>query len=117
MTLRGALNRDWNQFLGRQRGKCRYGPSHESVRRAGDFWLGESTNMYACVMAPKELCPRCDGRGRIELTPEELALEQASQSNVRDKPCPPCEATGYIPGPHHPWRHDHPGPLPLELLK
>jgi hypothetical protein len=117
MTLRSALNRDWNQFLGRDRAKCRFGPSHESVRRAGDFWLGESSNMFGCVMGPKQLCPRCEGLGRVPLTPEELAVEQASGSDVRDRPCAPCGATGLVLGPHHPWRHDHPGPLPLELLK
>ena len=113
----GSLRRDWNRALGRQRGKCRYGPSHESVRLAGDFWLGESSNSFGCSMAERDTCPVCYGRGVVDLTPEELAAEQADvASKVREKQCKPCHGVGTLPGAHWPWRHDHPGPVPLELL-
>lgn len=99
------------------RGKCSYGPNHESVSLIGDAWLGESTNQFGCVMAPRDPCSACGGMGRIPLSPQELAAEQAdAASTVRDKPCLPCTGLGTVPGPHWPWRHDHPGPLPTELL-
>lgn len=112
MTWKNGVRRDWNRFLGRERAKCRYGPNEQSVRRVGDFWLGESTNEFACHLAPATVCPKCEGVGRVPLTPQELDPE----STVKDKPCVPCEGRGTVPGPHWPWRCDHPGSLPLELL-
>ena len=117
MSLTSSLRRDWNRALGRSRGKCRYGPNHESVRRVGDFWLGESSNHFGCSMAERDTCPVCNGRGEVELTPEELAALNADAANTeKTKPCLPCHGLGTIPGPHWPWRHEYPGPIPLELL-
>jgi hypothetical protein len=114
MTWKAGVRRDWNRFLGRERGKCSYGPNHESVRRVGDFWLGESTNDFACPLAPAAVCPKCKGACRVPLTSQELALDP--ESTVKDKQCEPCHGQGMVPGPHWPWRKDHPGSLPLELL-
>lgn len=135
----GGLNRDWNRFLGHTRGKCRYGPNHESCTRVGDFWRGESTNDFACDMAPSQICPKCEGAREIELAPDEAIVRQydgpvqvwgdgvrrrdaldgtqnAWGDGKRWVPCLVCEGQGTVPGPHWPWRHDHPGSLPLELL-
>lgn len=117
MTLRSGLNRDWSRFLGRTRAKCSYGPNHESVHRVGDYWLGESTNLFGCVMAPRDTCSICEGTGRVALSSQELAAEGAdAASSARDKPCEVCTGLGTVPGAHWPWRHEHPGPLPTELL-
>lgn len=114
MSLTSSLRRDWNRALGRVRGKCSYGPNHESVRKVGDFWLGESTNDYACHLAPSQVCPGCEGRGAIPPSPEEVAM--AGDNTVTDSQCETCFGRGTVPGPHWPWRHEHPGALPLELL-
>jgi hypothetical protein len=117
MTLRSQFNRDWNRLLGHTRGKCSYGDNHESVSLIGDCWLGESTNLFGCVMAPRDPCSICQGLGTVPLDPAELEAEQANAASVvRDKPCGPCNGSGRVPGPHWPWGHDHPGPLPTELL-
>ena len=115
MSLMPGVRRDWNRFVGRTRGKCRWGPNEQSVRKVGDFWLGESTNDYACHLAPSQVCPRCEGRGLIPPTPEEVAMAGANTAPA-DRQCETCTGTGQVPGPHWPWRHDHPGALPLELL-
>lgn len=100
------------------RAKCRYGPSHESVRLVGDVWFGEDTADDACYLAEPDVCEVCAGLGRVPLSDEELAAESANAaSTVRDKPCEPCQATGQVPGPHWPWRHDHPGPLPPRSMR
>lgn len=114
MSLTSSLRRDWNRALGRVRGKCSYG-NHESVRKVGDFWLGESTNDYACHLAPSQVCPRCEGSGTIPPSPEEVAMVGANTTPA-DRQCETCTGRGSVPGPHWPWRHEHPGALPLELL-
>lgn len=116
MSWSSGLHRDVNRILGRPRGKCRYN-NHESCSLSGDCWLGESTNLFGCVMAPRDPCSNCGGVGTVPLTAQELAAEQADAANtVREKRCEPCQGLGSVPGPHWPWRHDHPGPLPTELL-
>lgn len=99
------------------RGKCRYGPRHESVCLVGDEWLGEATYEYTCWLAPTDPCPTCDGTGRVELSPEEDGMERADvASRTRDKPCSSCHGQGYVPGPHWPYRWPQPPPLRRESL-
>lgn len=69
----------------------------------GDEWWGEDTNDYGCSMAPTDECPVCDGTG--DVAPEEPG------EHLLGPGCPLCLGTGEVPGPHWPWRHDHPGPL------
>jgi len=98
------------------RAKCRYGPSHESVRDNGGEWWGEDTRDVACPYAPEDPCTPCGGAGRFALTPAEQAAAQyeapAGQAGFRV--CPVCEGLGRVPGPHWPWRHPKPPPLKLE---
>lgn len=99
------------------RGKCRY-DDHESVRLVGDVWFGEDTHDDACYLAPPDPCPPCAGLGRVPLTDQEQQAESANAANtVRDKPCESCRGTGEVPGPHWPWRHLHPGPLPERTMR
>jgi hypothetical protein len=83
------------------RAKCRYGPSHESVTLVDGEWRGEDSNDFGCVMAPSDPCPVCDG----------VDLSKTDEGFLVGATCPLCHGTGRVPGPHWPWRHDHPGPL------
>lgn len=114
MSLTSSLRRDWNRALGRERGKCRYGPNEQSVRKVGDFWLGESTNDFACSMAPAQVCPKCEGLGRVATNYYDEGDDGSTTRQV--KRCELCRGQCTVPGPHWPWRHEHPGSLPLELL-
>lgn len=101
------------------RGKCRYGPSHESVALAGEEWIGESSGTAECDFAPQDTCTTCDGRGFHELrgqAAEQAALEghpaeMVGGELVARRPCPPCAGLGQVPGPHWPWRWPQPPPL------
>lgn len=84
------------------RAKCRYGPSHESVALVDGEWWGEDTRDFGCCMAPSDTCPVCDGAGGVEPEEGEVLIGAT---------CPLCLGSGEVPGPHWPWRHDHPGPL------
>jgi hypothetical protein len=98
------------------RGKCRYGPSHESVRDNGGEWWGESSRDVACPYAPEDPCGPCGGTGYRELTEGEARLAQ--YDGLPEAPlkrrCPVCRGLGLVPGPHWPWRHPQPPPLRLE---
>jgi len=113
----------WHDWLAGQvftalviRGKCRY-ERHESVRLVDGQWWGESSRGFECPLAPEDTCPVCDGAGEIEVSAAQAALAQydgpaehaAAQRNR--KPCTPCRGSGYVPGPHWPYRHDQPAPL------
>jgi hypothetical protein len=91
------------------RGKCSYGDRHESVRQVAGQWYGESSNSLDCDYAPQDQCTVCAGRGRVELDANDPA--RFDGSNTKDRQCEPCRGTGYVPGPHWPWRHPHPGPV------
>jgi hypothetical protein len=130
-TLMGSIRT--GKWWGGVRGKCRYGPSHESVSLIGDQWQGESTGSFYCDLAPQDVCESCGGAGEVEVTAEEAALlqfdgpeaywgdgDRSGHTSGRTDawgdgkkyiPCPPCRGRGYVPGAHHPWRHPHPGPV------
>jgi len=103
------------------RGKCgmwewtgRGGPCDESVRLVDNQWWGENSRGPECPGAPEQQCPTCAGTGRIELSPTdaELARYDGTESSwSKDKPCKACGATGYVPGPHWPFRYPEPPPL------
>jgi hypothetical protein len=102
-----------------ERGKCRYGPRHESVRMTDGEWWGESSGHYECELAPPDPCQLCQGRGFHEV--RGAAAEQAeidghptemhAGEKIARKPCPPCRGSGWQPGPHWPYRHEQPPPL------
>lgn len=102
------------------RGKCGYwetGLRHESVRLVRGQWFGEDSRSYECPFAPPDQCPVCKGRGEIELSPSEaeLARYDGTEMNWRKaKRCMPCGGTGYVPGPHWPYRFPQPPPLRVE---
>jgi hypothetical protein len=96
------------------RGKCSHGDRHESVREVGGQWYGESSNSFDCDYAPQDQCEPCNGRGYIELSPAEAQLAQ--YDGPGDTPperlaCGVCSGSGFVPGPHWPWGHAHPGPV------
>jgi hypothetical protein len=104
------------------RGKCGYWEPklrHESVRLTGGEWFGESSRGRECPYAPQDQCPTCQGRGFHELrgpAAEQAALdglpvEMSGGEKVARKPCPPCRGSGYVPGPHWPYRFPQPPPL------
>jgi hypothetical protein len=95
------------------RGKCRYGPSHESVRDVGGEWWGESSRDNACPYAPMDQCSPCAGQGRIKLTAAEQAAAQydGPAEHAGYRICPACRGVGLVPGPHWPWRWPKPPPL------
>jgi hypothetical protein len=93
------------------RGKCRYGPNHESVRDNGGEWWGESTRDVACPYAPEDPCRACGTTGFVEMSKAEAELAQYDGGR---RPCTPCGGTGYVPGPHWPWRWPKPPPLKWE---
>lgn len=93
------------------RAKCRYGPSHESVRLVDGQWWGEDCRDFECSLAPQDTCPVCDGAGAIMLTGAEAELARFDGARPTGRPCPPCDGTGYVPGPHWPWRYEQPPPL------
>lgn len=96
------------------RGKCRY-DRHESVRLVGGEWWGESSRGAECAYAPEDICPICDGRGYTEIPLTEAQLSQydeaADAERARRKLCQPCGTTGFVPGPHWPYRFPQPPPL------
>lgn len=100
------------------RGKCRY-DNHESVTLVGGQWKGESSGSFYCDLAPTDQCTTCAGRGFHEvrgamvehLESDGHPTEVIGGVKVARKPCPPCKGSGYVSGPHHPWRHEHPGPV------
>lgn len=94
------------------RGKCRY-DRHESVRLVDGEWWGESSRGYECAFAPEHQCPVCNGAGEIEISVSEAELAQYDGAGPpkNRKPCRPCGATGYVPGPHWPYRYPEPPPL------
>lgn len=98
------------------RAKCRYGPSHESVRDVCGEWQGETTNDTACPYAPEDPCRKCGTTGFVELsaTEAELAQYDGQGPGRGRRPCTPCGGTGYVPGPHWPWRWPKPPPLRIE---
>jgi hypothetical protein len=96
------------------RGKCRYGPRHESVQLVDGEWLGEDSYSYECALAPEQQCTVCAGAGEIELSAAEAQLAQydeAQGATTRKKPCLPCRGLGYVAGPHWPFRFPEPPPL------
>lgn len=96
------------------RGKCSYGDNHESVRLVGGQWKGETWDSFDCDHAPRDVCPICKGEGSREVSAAEAELLTYDGTEaVQDgrKPCEECEASGWVPGPHWPWRHPHPGPV------
>lgn len=98
------------------RGKCRY-ERHESVRLVDGQWWGESSRAFECPLAPQDVCPVCNGAGEVAVPAAEAALSQydgteENQAAQRGhKRCLPCRGSGYVPGPHWPYRHDCPPPL------
>lgn len=96
------------------RGKCRY-DRHESVRLVGGEWWGESSRSAECAWAPEDVCPICDGRGYVEIPLAEAQLSQydgpEDAERARRKLCQPCGTTGFVPGPHWPYRFPQPPPL------
>lgn len=101
------------------RGKCRY-ERHESVRLVGGEWWGEDSRSSECSLAPEDTCPVCDGAGEIGLPAAESALAQYDgteavwQGRPVRKPCLPCQGSGYVPGPHWPYRFPQPPPLRMK---
>ena len=98
------------------RGKCGYWAQnlrHESVRLVDNQWFGEDSRSYECPFAPQAPCPVCQGAGFIELPVAEAALAQydGHTNNPTRKPCLPCAGSGYVPGPHWPYRFPQPPPL------
>lgn len=100
------------------RGKCGYweeGLRHESVRLVGGEWFGEDSRGFECPFAPRDVCPVCNGAGFVLVSPSaaQLAQYDSSQSaeEARKKPCIPCQASGFVPGPHWPYRFPQPPPL------
>lgn len=95
------------------RGKCRY-DRHESVRLVGGEWWGEDSRSSECPLAPEDVCPVCDGAGELELSPSEAQLAQYDGTEAswdKRKPCVPCQGSGFVPGPHWPYRFPQPPPL------
>lgn len=101
------------------RGKCRYGPRHESVRLVDGEWWGEDSRGPECPLAPETQCPVCDGRGEVELSPSEAQLAQydgtQNAERLKKKPCLPCRGSGYVSGPHWPYRFPEPPPLRVRV--
>lgn len=99
------------------RGKCRYGPRHESVRLVNGEWWGEDSRGPECPLAPSQQCPVCDGAGEVELSPTDAQLAQYDGTeqawNTRRK-CEPCGGNGYVDGPHWPYRFPEPPPLRIK---
>jgi hypothetical protein len=98
------------------RGKCRY-DRHESVRLVSGEWWGEDSRSSECAWAPEDVCPVCTGAGFVELSREEAQLSQydgADTADARRKPCVPCDGTGFVPGPHWPYRFPQPPPLRVD---
>jgi hypothetical protein len=97
------------------RGKCSYGDNHESVRQIGDQWWGEDGNSFDCPFAPQDVCEPCGGLGYIEIEMSEAELAQfdgpEQAAAAARQVCTACDGTGFVPGPHWPWRHPHPGPV------
>lgn len=99
------------------RGKCGYWESnlrHESVRLVDNQWLGEDSRSYECPYAPPDTCPTCDGAGEIELpaAAAELASYDGTGAAPKAKvPCLTCAGSGFVPGPHWPYRFPQPPPL------
>lgn len=92
------------------RGKCGYWESnlrHESVRLAGGQWLGEDSYSYECPFAPPDVCPVCEGTGRLD--PDDRY--DGTEASWGPRQCIPCGGTGYVPGPHWPYRFPKPPPL------
>lgn len=94
------------------RGKCRY-DRHESVRLVDGEWWGESSRSVECAYAPQNVCPVCQGAGEVEIPAAEAQLAQYDGAGPaqRRKPCLPCAGSGYVPGPHWPYRFPEPPPL------
>lgn len=98
------------------RGKCRY-YRHESVRLVGGEWWGEDSRGSECPYAPEDVCPVCTGAGFVEMSLDEAALAQYDGTEAdatRRKPCVPCHKSGFVPGPHWPYRFPQPPPLRVD---
>jgi hypothetical protein len=95
------------------RGKCGYWERqlrHESVRLVGGQWLGEDTYSYECPFAPPDVCPVCEGTGKLDPSDR----YDGAEDSWEPRPCIPCGGTGYVPGPHWPYRFPKPPPLRVQ---
>lgn len=87
-------------FRAAVRGKCRFCDRSVSSEHYG--WASEDGDPepYDCLAAPQVLHSPCDGLGKI--LDEEESKRLGRDVFVR---CNPCRGSGYVPGPHWPWRH------------
>lgn len=97
------------------RGKCGWQDArHESVRLVGGEWFGEDSRSFECPFAPRDPCPVCQTAGEVEISAAEAELAQYDGTEGAQrlrKPCLPCQGSGYVPGPHWPYRFPQPPPL------
>ena len=97
------------------RGKCSFGDNHESVRKVDGQWWGESSHSFDCSANPKkDVCPACHTTGQVEIPLAERVYD-GTEGGETHRPCKLCNASGFVPGPHWPWRHDYPGPVKRSL--
>lgn len=117
-----TLLNDWRTghlFRTPTRGKCRY-DRHESVTLVDGQWWGESSRGFECALAPEDPCTACGTRGEVEAVPDEKGLLQfdGPQFMWGDgkiwKTCEDCNGSGYVPGPHWPYRWPQPPPLRVD---
>lgn len=90
-------SRAYAKALGLTRGKCRWCAA--SVQEAHHGWASEdgAAEPYDCPAAARRPCPGCETAG-----------ETLDERTGRARRCIVCGGTGYVPGPHWPYRHPNP---------